>query len=45
MKIKHQIKKLGVILDSSKRHGETAFHYYAPSLWNSLPENLKGLKL
>ena len=26
----------------TKRNGETAFSYYAPSLWNSLPENLRG---
>ena len=26
----------------TKRHGEVAFSYYAPSLWNSLPENLRG---
>ena len=26
---------------SSKKHGEAAFSYYGPRLWNSLPENLR----
>ena len=26
----------------SKTHGEAAFHYYAPRLWNSLPEDLRA---
>ena len=26
----------------TKRHGEAAFSYYAPSLWTSLPEDLGG---
>ena len=26
----------------TKRHGEAAFSYYDPSLWNSLPKNLRG---
>jgi hypothetical protein len=29
----------------TKRHREAAFSYYAPSLRNSLPENLRGPKL
>jgi hypothetical protein len=28
----------------TKMHGETAFSYYAPSHWNSLPENPRGGK-
>jgi hypothetical protein len=26
----------------TKRHGEAAFSYYDPILWNSLPEDLRG---
>ena len=26
----------------SKTHGEAAFSYYGPRLWNSLPENLRA---
>ena len=35
------VRAITVTKARTKRHGEAAFSFYAPSLWNTLPEYLR----